>query len=114
MTWGLSRQLLSHIWFGDIRRFMAQYNLQGRWTSDIGGKHWEYNIVMTGATEFNMKAITAEIWQYWEAGYGEVFQSGKVHAVFNHRSKPDVEVEGFVTGDGKTINWNNGTSWHRS
>ncbi len=93
---------------------MANYNLQGRWTSDIG-KHFEMNIVMTSATDFNIKAITAELQlEHWEAGYGQVFELGKVHAVFNHRHKPDMEVSGFVTADGKTINWNNGTSWRRS
>jgi hypothetical protein len=91
-------------------RLMAHFNLQGRWTSPP--QNFEMNIVMTGASEFNVKAISAELQRYWQAGYGEVFASGKVHATFSG-PHPDVEVQGFVTADGQTINWNNGGVWHR-
>jgi hypothetical protein len=91
-------------------RIMAQFNLQGRWTSPP--QNFEMNLIMTGASEFNIKAISAELQQYWQAGYGEVFESGKVRATFSGPN-PDVEVQGFVTTDGQTINWNNGGVWHR-
>jgi hypothetical protein len=90
---------------------MAQFNLQGLWTYTAPPKTYEMNIVMTGASEFNVKAITAELQKFWQAGYGEVFESGKVRATLTGPN-PDVEVQGFVTADGRTINWNDGV-WHR-
>ena len=90
---------------------MAQFNLQGRWVSPP--QNWEMNVVMTGAA-FNVKALSAELQEkHWQAGHGEVFESGKVHATFSHPNKPDIEVQGHVTGDGRTINWNNGGVWLR-
>jgi hypothetical protein len=89
---------------------MAQFNLQGRWVSPP--QNFEMNIVMTGASEFNVKAISAELQTIWQAGYEEVFESGKVRATFSG-PHPDVEVQGFVTADGRTIHWNNGGVWQR-
>ena len=89
---------------------MSKFNLQGRWIAPP--ENFEVHVVMTGASEFNIKAISAELLKYWQAGYGEVFESGKVHATFSGQN-PDVEVQGFVTTDGRTINWNNGRVWQR-
>ncbi len=96
---------------------MAQVNLQGRWIYKTPPsvailKKFEMNVVMTGASEFNIKAVSAELHQTWQAGYGEVFESGKLHATFTG-PKPDVEVQGFVTTDGRTITWEDGSQWHR-
>jgi hypothetical protein len=68
---------------------------------------------MTGGGDFNMKAITAELQQYWVAGYGEVFESGKIRGTFCHPENPDVTVWGIVTADGRTINWDNKVVWRR-
>jgi len=73
---------------------MAHYNLQGRWLQG----NWELNIVMTTATEFNIKAISTELKHYWEGGYGEVFESGKfVLTLTGHN--PDANFQGYVSAD---------------
>lgn len=87
---------------------MADYNLQGRWLQS----NLEINIVMTTPTEFNIKAISAELQQYWTAGYGEVLQSGKFRITLNGRNG-DVEYQGFVTGNQREIRFNSGTVWKR-
>jgi hypothetical protein len=81
------------------------YNLEGRWT----GGGFEMNLVMNGS-EFNVKPITAELKQYWTAASGEVFESGKLHATFSG-PHPDITIQGFVTADGKTIQWSNNATW---
>ena len=81
------------------------YNLAGRWT----GLGFEMNIVMNGS-EFNVKALTAELQKYWTAASGEVFESGKLRATFSG-PHPDLAVQGLVTADGKSIQWNNNTVW---
>ena len=85
-------------------------DLQGRWTSPP--ENYSVNIVMTGNGEFNMKAISPEILPYWQGGYGQVFESRKLHATFTGNN-PDVDLQGFVTADSRTINWNNGRVWNR-
>jgi len=81
------------------------YDLAGRWT----GGGFEMNLVMNG-TEFNVKALTAELKQYWTAAHGEVYQSGKLQATFSG-PHPDITSQGFETADGKSIHWNNNTVW---
>lgn len=89
---------------------MAHFDLQARWICPP--ENFEVNIVMTGVGEFNMKAISAELHPYWQAGHGEVFESGKIRATFSGQH-PDVEVQGFVSADGQTIHWNNQRIWKR-
>lgn len=90
---------------------MAQYNLQGRWTCPP--ENYEVNVVMTGAGEFNIKAISAQLWISWKAAYGEVFESGKIVATFSDPI-PDYVLHGVVASDQRTIKWADGKEWHRS
>lgn len=96
---------------------MAQLpDLDGRWTSPP--ENYSVNIAMTGDGNFNMKAISPEILKYWQGGYGQVFESRKLHATFTGKDKngnpvPEVELEGFVSADLQTITWNNNRIWNR-
>lgn len=89
---------------------MAQFNLQGRWTCPP--ENYEVNVVMTGADEFNIKAISVQLHQHWKAGHGEVFESGKVVATFSDPIS-DAVRHGSVASDQRTINWEDGKVWHR-
>ena len=85
---------------------MAQYNLQGRWLQGS----WEINIVMTTATEFNIKAISKELQQYWQGGYGEVFQSGKFELTLTGHN-PDANFQGYVSADQMAMHFPGGNAW---
>lgn len=89
---------------------MAHFDLQGRWVSPP--ENLEVNLVMTGVGSFNLKAISAQLLKYWTGGYGEVFESGKLHATFTGPN-PDVHLQGHASGDARTINWENGRIWRR-
>lgn len=67
---------------------------------------------MTTATEFNVKAVSAGLQQYWQAGHGEVFQSGKFRMTLSGHGV-DAEHQGFVSSDGRTIKFNIGTVWKK-
>ena len=94
-------------------------NLDGRWTSPR--ENYSVNIVMVrdaGDGAFNMKAISPEILKYWQGGYGEVFESRKLHATFTGKDKngnplPEVQLQGYVSADLQTIKWSNDRVWNR-
>jgi hypothetical protein len=90
---------------------MALFNLQGRWLQG----NLEINIVMNTADEFNIKALSAELQKYWQAGYGTVHQSGKFEVTLSNRTADghvqDGHIQGYVTADGKSMHFNNGVIW---
>ena len=92
-------------------------NLNGRWTSPP--ENYSVQITMSSSDGgFNMKALSPEILKYWQGGYGEVFESRKLHATFTGQDQhgnpiPETLLQGFVSADSQTITWNNGRIWNR-
>lgn len=85
------------------------YNLTGQWFQG----NFEIYIGMTGYNEFNVKAVTAELQRYFVSGYGEVFESGKFRMTLTTQLGQDAEHQGFVSADGRSMHFNNGSVWRR-